>query len=182
MNGMKHAIALLALLGCAPSSPPCPPRSAPVTSAPAGETPATDEPALESAHRVGDRVWIAFGQSWYPGKVVAVLQPSVYEVAYDGYSTDWNRVARPGQLRPFDSPPTTEGPPTAPSFQPDPGLPVEDITQLHAGMQVLILWNDTLWPGTVVRFEGDQVHVHYDGYAESWDETVPIERLSIPRQ
>ncbi len=177
---MKHAIVLLALLGCAPKAADCP-STAPAPVASTAELTA-ESPPLESAHQVGDRVWIAFGESWYPGKVVAVLQPSVYEVAYDGYSTDWNRVARPGQLRPFDSPPTAEGPPTAPSFEPDPGIPVQDITQLHAGMQVLILWNDTLWPGTVVRFEGDEVHVHYDGYAESWDETVPIERLSIPQQ
>ena len=174
---MRIAIVALLLLGCAPKAEECPSTAvAPVA------RPSERAPGIESEHRVGDRVWIAFGESWYPGRVVAVLTAAVYEVAYDGYSADWNRVARPGQLRPFDSPPTTDAPPTAPSFEPDPGLPVQDITQLHAGMPVLILWNDTLWPGTVVRFEGDQVFIHYDGYEDTWDETVPIERLSIPPQ
>lgn len=173
---MRLTIVALLFVACAPKAQDCP------TTPPVVDAPPHTAPEVESEHQIGDRVWIAFGESWYPGRVVAVLQPAVYEVAYDGYAADWNRVARPGQLRRFDSPPTSDGPPTAPSFQPDPGLPVEDITQLHAGMAVLILWNDTLWPGTVVRFEGDQVVVHYDGYEDSWDETVAIERLSIPQQ
>ncbi len=178
---MRLVFAALLLLGCAPRAQECPPTASPATDTPAIDAPPAAPPAIESEHRVGDRVWIAFGETWYPGKVVAVFQPAVYEVAYDGYAADWNRVARPGQLRRWDSPPTSEGPPTAPSFEPDPGLPVEDITQLHVGMAVLILWNDTLWPGTVVRFEGEQVRIHYDGYEDSADETVTIERLSIPQ-
>jgi hypothetical protein len=60
------------------------------------------------------------------------------------------------------------------------GVPVNPAT-LVPGSPVQIFWHQGWFGGHVVRVErSGLVRVHYDGYADSWDESVPSSRLRAP--
>lgn len=140
-------------------------------------------PALTGAYAAGDRVWIRFGEHWYPGRVVSEIAPGVYEVGYESYDPDWNRVARPDQLRAYDQPPPSQDLHDAPpSAFPEAGHPVDDVRRLQPGDRVLVLWNEVWWPAVVVSIQGDQAEVRYDGYGAEHDELVGTDRLTTPRE
>jgi len=169
---------LCVAVGCASAPPPEP--ANPCEVSPPAPSPTPGDPA--SAYEQGQRVWIRFGERWYPGAVVSVLRTDVFEVAYDGYDADWNRVARPPDLRPYDQPPNrSDLATTPPSAMPAGGHPVDHVSQLHDGMHVLILWNEQWWPGVVLRLEGEEAWVRYDGYDQASDERVGPDRITVPR-
>ena len=159
----------------------CPPQH--VEPTPVGEAAPEPRPTdAASDYQAQDRVWIRFGQYWYPGRVVSVLRTDVYEVSYEGYGPEWNTVGRPERLRPYNVvPPPAELASSPPTMQPEPGYPVSDASAVHQGMRVLINWHDTWWPGEVIAIERDGATVRYDGYDASSDEKVTFDRLSIPR-
>lgn len=173
---MIRALVALALVGgCTRDAPPC------ETTTPIDVRPSA--PASTGGYAQGDRVWIRFGEHWYPGRVVSEIAPGIYEVGYEGYDTDWNRVARPEQLRAYDQPPpTAELPNSPPSVLPEAGHPVDDVQRLRPNDRVLVLWNEVWWPGIVVSVQGDQAEVRYDGYGPEHDELVGSERLTLPRE
>jgi hypothetical protein len=45
--------------------------------------------------------------------------------------------------------------------------------------KVEVLWKGTWYKATVLAVKGNAYKVHYDGYASSWDETVPENRIRI---
>ena len=120
--------------------------------------------APSSVYRPGEAVEILFEKAWYRGRVLSVLPDGRYEVAYDGWSHEWNRVAELGALRPATA---------------APGREVTSIATLEAGTAVLILWRGSWWPGRVLETLADGVRVGYDGYDPSNDETVGLDRLRI---
>jgi hypothetical protein len=61
------------------------------------------------------------------------------------------------------------------------GYPVGPDTPLEQGMQVLCDWNGALWTAEIVEIEGDdEIRIHYLGWDNQWDETVPRSRLQLP--
>lgn len=47
------------------------------------------------------------------------------------------------------------------------------------GQAVLCEWRAKYWPATVLEvLPGDLYRIHYDGYSDSWDETVGLDRLA----
>jgi hypothetical protein len=48
----------------------------------------------------------------------------------------------------------------------------------QVGDHVLVEWRGGEYPGVIVGVEGvSRFRVHYDGYSEDWDETVPATRI-----
>ena len=48
----------------------------------------------------------------------------------------------------------------------------------QVGDHVLVEWRGGEYPGVIVAVEGvSRFRVHYDGYSEDWDETIPATRI-----
>jgi len=46
------------------------------------------------------------------------------------------------------------------------------------GDHILVDWRGAEYPAVIVGIEGPaKFHVHYDGYSEDWDETIPATRI-----
>jgi hypothetical protein len=60
------------------------------------------------------------------------------------------------------------------------GIPVEDDTPLEAGMNVLANWQGFWFRARVIAIEGpDRIRVHYEGWEDRWDETMPRSKLQL---
>ena len=76
-------------------------------------------------------------------------------------------------------------PPSAPTL----AVPVTDVApSAHAhvtpferrfaqGDRVEVLWNGRWWPAIVLETRTGRWLVHYEGYADEWDETVEVDRI-----
>jgi hypothetical protein len=48
----------------------------------------------------------------------------------------------------------------------------------QVGDHVLVEWRGAEYPAVIVGIEGPaRFHVHYDGFSEDWDETIPATRI-----
>ncbi|QWR76568.1 Tudor-knot domain-containing protein [Candidatus Magnetomonas plexicatena] len=45
------------------------------------------------------------------------------------------------------------------------------------GEKVEVLWKGTWYAATVLKAKGELTYIHYDGYNNSWDEWVGIDRI-----
>jgi hypothetical protein len=111
---------------------------------------------------------------WYPATIVEAIRRDRWEVAYDSWGSDWNRLVGPESLRPRQAAEQVAAPDP-------PGRPVGSAAELREGSAVLILYGGTWYPGRVrhTTQEGT-VRVGYDGYGDNWDETVELARLRHP--
>jgi hypothetical protein len=76
-------------------------------------------------------------------------------------------------------PPLPPLPPQALPVEPS-GIPVGPDTRLEEGTPVLANWRDIWWRARVVALESaDRVRIHYEGWDDTWDETVPRSALQI---
>ena len=58
---------------------------------------------------------------------------------------------------------------------------VGSVTELSVGQAVWIQWNGSWYAGSVLRVDPDGTAlVHYDGYSDSFDESVTADRLRAP--
>ncbi len=69
--------------------------------------------------------------------------------------------------------PRTPAPAPEPAAPPAPAQP----GTFKPGQKVQIFWGSTWYPGSIVRAEGAKFRVHYDGWSDSFDETVTPDRL-----
>ncbi|MEM9194850.1 MAG: agenet domain-containing protein [Myxococcota bacterium] len=149
----------------APQTRDCPPPSAPEVAAPE---------VMESPRYSAEAtIEIEFQGTWYPGTVVQWLRDDLYEVGYEGYGDDWNRVARESQLRPRAE---EVAPPVPP-----PGFEVTDVANLAPRDPVFVEWGDAWYPATVRRVADGRAWVRYDGYDKEWDEEVDRTRVRTMR-
>jgi hypothetical protein len=155
--------------------------------------PATD-PGLvteETPLSEGDSVQIEWGGSWWPGKVLSVEEDGTVRIHYDGYDNSWDENVPRTRLRLPGEAPTGGGAAQAATnpgpVEADPlraalsTRPVTERTRLAPGDALHVEWGGRWWAGSVVRVEDDgRVRIHYEGWASSWDETVPRSRLALP--
>jgi hypothetical protein len=80
----------------------------------------------------------------------------------------------PMQMPMFESPAGEEGYPVEPS-----GIAVELETPLEVGTVVLSYSQGRWWRAEIVALEGDSVRVHFPGWDEKWDATVPRGELQV---
>ena len=104
--------------------------------------------------RYGERIEVLQDGNWWPATITG--QPAgQLAVHYDGYTEQWDATVDASATRPYA--PTTYAP----------------------GTRVSVQWNDAWYPA-VVREARLGVHlVHYDDYADTWDEWVSIDRVHL---
>jgi hypothetical protein len=54
----------------------------------------------KAAYAAGERVFIYWGASWYPGTILSVERDQTYKVRYEGWSTAFDEVVGLNRLRP----------------------------------------------------------------------------------
>ena len=104
--------------------------------------------------RYGERIEVLQDGTWWPATITG--QPGAQlAVHYDGYTQQWDATVDASATRPY-----------AP-------------TMYAPGTRVSVQWNDAWYPA-VVREARLGVHlVHYDDYAQTWDEWVSIDRVHL---
>ncbi len=105
------------------------------------------------ARRLGDRVDVDWNGQRFKGRVIAVRGGS-YQVHYFGYEASDDEWVDEGRLH---------------EARTATGFPV--------GTKVDVSWQGRWYAATVLARDGASHHVHYDGWADSWDEWVPSARV-----
>jgi len=83
-----------------------------------------------------------------------------------------------GDDAPYPPPPSSM-PPEALPVEPS-GIAINANTRLTVGTRVLADWNGIWWRAEVIALEqSGRVKIHYVGWDNSWDETVPRSRLQV---
>ncbi len=118
-------------------------------------------------YAAGEAVDVHWGSSWWPGHVKQ-KNGDDYLVGYDGWDSHWDEHVDATRLR---KPQATTSTGATESASGDPNA------SYVAGESVDIHWGSRWWPGKVVKLAGKRYHVTYDGWSESYDETVGPERL-----
>jgi hypothetical protein len=122
-------------------------------------TPVTPETPL----KVGDRVLVDYHGAWWEGEVLALQPNGDVKIHYSGYGSHWDETVPRCRLA-LD----TTASATA----------INDDTPLSVGTMLQGQWAGIWWSAQVVAVNADKtVRIHYPGWSDSWDETVPRSRL-----
>ena len=102
--------------------------------------------------RYGERIEVLSEGAWWPATITGEPDGQI-AVHYDGYTRRWDATVDVSETRPF-----------APlAYAP--------------GTRVSVQWNDEWFPATVREARLGVHLVHYDDYADTWDEWVSIDRV-----
>jgi hypothetical protein len=104
--------------------------------------------------RYGERIEVMQDGSWWPATITGEPVPQL-AVHYDGYTQRWDAVVDASETRPYA--PTTYA----------------------SGTRVSVQWNDDWYPATIREARLGVHRVHYDDYADVWDEWVSIDRVRL---
>lgn len=113
----------------------------------------TDRPLLP---REGEHVEVLEAGTWWKARILQARDGRVQVrwLGMDGYEDEWVKADR---VRPAGAKPAT---------------------RYAAGTKVDVEWEGTWWPAVVREVDGDGIHhIHYEGYADSWDEWVSAKRV-----
>lgn len=102
--------------------------------------------------RYGERVLARWRRRWWPARILA-LEPEGLRVRYVGYDASDDEVVRAEDVRPY-----------APE-------------ERAVGARAEVRWRGRWYPATVLASRLGVHRVHYEGFADSWDEWVSRERI-----
>lgn len=148
---------------------------------------------------------VEWGGRWWAARVVADLGGDVWKVHYEGWADSWDEAVGNDRIRAdTQGQPATARRPwgkaalgismvlvlasiavttlveTRPGGEEARGAAVDSATPIAVGQPVQIEWNGSWFPGLVLAVHSDgRVRVHYGGWADSYDEDVPRDRLRV---
>ncbi|MBF0519434.1 MAG: hypothetical protein HQK92_06905 [Nitrospirae bacterium] len=112
----------------------------------------------------GDKVEVLWKGTWYAATVLKAKGELTY-IHYDGYSKSWDEWVGLDRIRGSEPAETTT--PASSNVS----------SSFIKGDKVEVLWKGTWYAATVLKAQGDQTYIHYDGYNKSWDEWVGLDRI-----
>lgn len=119
-----------------------------------GSTPlVTKRPDTAAGSKIGTKVKALWRNQWHPATIIGE-QNGQYYIRYDSGSEDNNEWLTADKL----------------SFPSTDGLPV-------AGDRVNVTWGGSFYESKVMKRDGMKWRIHYEGYPESSDEWVGLDRL-----
>lgn len=120
----------------------------------------------------GQPVQIEWNGSWFTGAVLAVHDDGRVRVHYGGWADSYDEDVPRDRLRVLAGGTTTVAPR---------GEVATAETELSVGQPVQVDWNGSWYAATVLALtEGGEVRIHYEGWADSYDEDVPRSRIRAP--
>jgi hypothetical protein len=159
-------------------------------------------PELDVRH--GAKLWVEWRGAWWPATAVREADHGMTRIHYDGFSTRWDEDVPASRMAPRDRPPPGKRAGLAPSglawvavvlvvlgglvavalgstsatSGTTPGTALVTARTLGVGSEVWIAWGSSWYEGRVIEIEGEtSVRVHYTGWSDASDETVPIDRV-----
>jgi hypothetical protein len=112
--------------------------------------------AMAKTHVAGDALFVEWGGSWWKATAITPLPDGRTVIHYDGWSEDYDEVAKPKRLR------------TALNNQTTPAV----------GESFFVEWQGSWWPATVLKVSKGGARIHYAGYGPEWDEDVTMARIA----
>lgn len=112
--------------------------------------------AVAKAHATGDALFVEWGGSWWRATAIAPLPDGRTVIHYDGWSEDYDEVAKPKRIR----------------------TPLANLPTPTVGESVFVEWKGSWWPAKVLKVSKGAYRIHYDGYGPEWDEDVTISRVT----
>ncbi|MBF0465018.1 MAG: hypothetical protein HQK88_06570 [Nitrospirae bacterium] len=112
----------------------------------------------------GDKVEVLWKGTWYTATVLKAKGELTY-IHYDGYSKSWDEWVGLDRIRSNGGAETTT--PASSNVT----------SSFMRGDKVEVFSNGTWYAATVLKAQGDQTYIHYDGYDKSTDEWVALDRI-----
>jgi hypothetical protein len=110
-----------------------------------------------TAFQVGEPLFVEWHGSWWPARVLSLVDADRAVIHYDGYGPEWDEVvASKRALR-------------------DGGR----VAALGEGASVFIEWRGSWWPAKIRAVKTQGWFIRYDGYGPEWDETVGPSRIKV---
>jgi hypothetical protein len=104
----------------------------------------------------GDRADVLWKGKWYPASVTRVnSDQSRCYIHYTGYGSNWDEWVGADRIR----------------------VHARAAAGHNVGDAVMVKWKGKWYPASVLRAQGGQYYIHYDGYDNSWDEWVGHGRI-----
>jgi hypothetical protein len=146
----------------------------PATAATPGDSATKTEstPARDGVWKVGDKASVEWGAKWLPVVVLATEGSDKVKIHWEGYSDSFDEVVDVSKLKPRDAIPAVKPPTTKAGPKPAQGGPWK------VGDKASVEWASKWLPVVVLATEGsDKVKIHWEGYADAFDEVVDVSKL-----
>lgn len=155
-------------------------------------------------YHVGAKVDVLHQGSWSNATVKKEISTHRWLIGYDGWSESWDEEVGPDRIRPRKPWTAWSGVITfvtvgalllgaigvvhlfnhGAAYYPagaSSGTQPRSGYDLSRGQAVLVEWNGTWYPATVVgAVDSSRVTIHYDGFSASYDESVGLARIRVP--
>jgi hypothetical protein len=132
------------------------PASAPTVTAPAAAATA------KRAFAAGDTVEVEWKGTWYPASIMELMPQGRYKIHYEGYDNSWDETVAPTRVR------------AAAKVAAAPAAKAVFV----AGDEVEVEWKGAWYRATIMEAKPQgRYKIHYEGYDNSWDETVSPSRI-----
>jgi len=163
-----------------PVPPNAPPQASAATDAPKEST--EQGIGTEMTLKVGMPIEAEWGNKWWPAQVVQLMANNQVKIHYEGWTDASDEVLPRTRLRL-----ATVGTPIAEhTSNPVGTLRSESVgnvkpdTTIKKGQRLETYWGSKWWDAHVVEVLPDgSVKVHYEGWSDNFDETVPRDRLRV---
>jgi hypothetical protein len=143
--------------------------------------------ACNEPYRIGEYVWVEWEGRDYPAYIVDQKSAARFRVHFDGYESRWDEDVTIERIKgriegPVKRPPPPEKVARGMGLRPKPSASAGAQSAYKIGDRVRVRWRGSIYTATVQNvLAPDRFLVHYDGYGNEWDETVPIERIVARR-
>jgi hypothetical protein len=105
---------------------------------------------------VGDGADVLWKGKWYAAKVSRVNEDqSRCYIHYNGYGSNWDEWVGADRIR----------------------VHARAAAGYKVGDPVMVKWKGAWYPASVLKSQGGNFYIHYDGYDNSWDEWVGTNRI-----
>lgn len=143
--------------------------------------------SCKEPYRIGEYVWVEWDGRDYPAYIVDEKSTTRFRVHFDGYDTRWDEDVTIERIKgriegPVKRPPPPERVARGMGLRPKPSASAGAQSEYKVGDRIRVRWRGSIYTAIVQTVVAqDRFLVHYDGYGNEWDETVPIERIVTRR-
>jgi hypothetical protein len=151
---------------------------------------ATDAPNVSPEQAIGDHMTLEvgmpveahWGSKWWPAQIVQLIPDGKVKIHYDGWSDSNDEVLPRTRLRLAKAGTPSSKHPLSVSgtARNESSGKVTTATVLKKGQRLETQWGSKWWDAHVIDVLPDgSVKVHYEGWSDNFDETVPRDRLRL---
>lgn len=148
-----------------------------------------------TTYKVGDKIQVLWGSKYYPSSVTEIGsndKAGKYKINYDGWSSSSDEWVGTDRIRSADiqddkvvaarkTVSTTTATNSSTTTETAASTTNNSKTVYKAGDKITALWNKKDYKATIVEVgsndKAGKYKIHYDGWADSWDEWIGTDRI-----